>query len=156
MLITWPWSRSVHLLEVLDLVTHGLVITDNVQSYWFSSLLLHGTIGKLYIPGIHFSPKHMKYKDARFLCSHLQRNILDVFDHPNIFRYNLVSVHTRHSLSLLLAPVHDDLRAVQRNLEQVVQKIWNKNPNWSSEYVEMFYLLHSRFAGQSLSLLHFL
>lgn len=35
-------------------------------------------------------------------------------------------------------------------------KIWNKNPNWSSKYVEMFHLLHSRFAGQSLSLLHFL
>ena len=39
---------------------------------------------------------------------------------------NLMSVHTRHCLSLLFAPVHDDLRAVQRNLEEVVKKYGTK------------------------------
>ena len=42
---------------------------------------------------------------------------------------NLVSVHTRHCLSLLFAPVHDDLRAVHRNLEEVVQKYGKKISN---------------------------
>ena len=62
---------------------------------------------------------------AKNLTSDLHGHLANFASDLQIYQ-NLVSVHTRHCLSLLFAPVHDDLRAVQRNLEEVVQKYGTK------------------------------
>ena len=67
-----------------------------------------------------------KHPGFSFFVKKLTNLTNDLHANDSQIYQNLVSVHTRHCLSLLFAPVHDDLRAVQRNLGEVVQKYGTK------------------------------
>ena len=121
----------------------------------------------------------MKFRNSRFLCPHLQiikeinTNIPDFLFlsknwqiwqmtyTANFCKWftNISKCCVRSHKALSIPALCPCARWSPRRAAEPgggCSKIWNKNPNWSFKWIEMFYLLHSRFAGQSLSLLHFL